>query len=275
MKISINEQPADIILESEKTVGELLSGLEEWLQGSGNRISGLQINGQTVNLLSFTEAFERSLESIESIDIKVSTLPELALEALFNAQDIVKVYGDSSFEEQNHIKHNWEESAAAHFLSEQIADIALSMHKTFLGEYTCEEMGLLINERIRELMDPEREFGNLSALISGIAARLEDLPLDIQTGKDIRVAETVQLFSHTTEKLFRLLQLLKLQGFAIESIFIDTVSADTFIEEFSATIKELLAAYEIQDAVLVGDLAEYELSPRLLKLYSALRDGLS
>ena len=40
-------------------------------------------------------------------------------------------------------------------------------------------------------------------------------------------------------------------------------------------LKELVEAYEIQDAVLVGDLAEYELSPRLLKLYSALTEGRS
>jgi hypothetical protein len=35
-------------------------------------------------------------------------------------------------------------------------------------------------------------------------------------------------------------------------------------------MKELIAAYENKDTVLVGDLAEYELSPRLLKLCSVL-----
>ena len=45
MDISINGRPANIILETEKNVGDILSGLEQWLAGSGNRLSGLTIDG--------------------------------------------------------------------------------------------------------------------------------------------------------------------------------------------------------------------------------------
>jgi hypothetical protein len=46
------------------------------------------------------------------------------------------------------------------------------------------------------------------------------------------------------------------------------------MEEFGAALKELLAAYEVRDAVLVGDLAEYELAPRLRGLYAAINTPL-
>ena len=43
-----------------------------------------------------------------------------------------------------------------------------------------------------------------------------------------------------------------------------------YIMEFSAALRELLAAYEQHDTVLVGDLAEYEMAPRLRGLHAAL-----
>ncbi|MDR3139677.1 MAG: hypothetical protein LBT95_08410, partial [Treponema sp.] len=111
----------------------------------------------------------------------------------------------------------------------------------------------------------------METLVSAIAARLEDLPLDIQTGKDERAAETVQLFSHIAEKLFRLLYCLKFDGLSPDALTVESLPIQKFIEEFGTALKELTAAYEAKDAVLVGDLAEYELAPRLVSLYRTLK----
>jgi hypothetical protein len=50
---------------------------------------------------------------------------------------------------------------------------------------------------------------------------------------------------------------------------VDGVPIFEYVGEFESTLKELAVAYEAKDAVLVGDLAEYELAPRLLKFHSA------
>jgi hypothetical protein len=105
----------------------------------------------------------------------------------------------------------------------------------------------------------------MDSLVSGLIQRLEDLPLDIQTGKDGRAAETVSLFSTIAEKLFRLLLQLKSQGET------ENLPAQDFLEEFGTALKELLAAYEAKDSVLIGDLAEYELAPRLGSFYASLK----
>jgi hypothetical protein len=44
------------------------------------------------------------------------------------------------------------------------------------------------------------------------------------------------------------------------------------MEEFNAALSELSAAYENRDTVLVGDISEYELAPRLSKFFSALKN---
>ena len=101
---------------------------------------------------------------------------------------------------------------------------------------------------------------------------MEELPLDIQTGKDQRASETIQYFSSVGEKLFRIFFILKSEGLSLETFVIDGLSVRTFMEEFNAALAELSAAYENRDTVLVGDLSEYELAPRLLKFFSALKN---
>jgi hypothetical protein len=105
-----------------------------------------------------------------------------------------------------------------------------------------------------------------------VAERMEELPLDIQTGKNQRAAETVQLFSGVSAKLFRIFFMFKSEGLSADTFFIDDLSARMFIDELNAVLSELSTAYENRDTVLVGDLAEYELSPRLLKFFSALKN---
>jgi hypothetical protein len=78
------------------------------------------------------------------------------------------------------------------------------------------------------------------------------------------------LFSALAEKLFRLFNLLNREGLFSENITVGGESVAEYIGKFDSTLKDLIQAYGDQDTVLVGDLAEYELAPRLLQFYSAL-----
>jgi hypothetical protein len=129
----------------------------------------------------------------------------------------------------------------------------------------------LTEERLRELQDPAGELNKAEPLVQVIVRRLEDLPLDIQTGKDGRAVETVQLFSNIAEKIFRLFNLMKIGGYDTASLTVENIPVSDYIDEFGVALKELLAAYETRDAVLAGDLAEYELAPRFSNLYAAIR----
>jgi hypothetical protein len=66
--------------------------------------------------------------------------------------------------------------------------------------------------------------------------------------------------------------LFKSEGLSPDAFLVDKIPVRTFIDEFDAILKELSAAYENRDTVLVGDLSEYELSPRLLQFFTALKD---
>jgi hypothetical protein len=272
MEITIDGKPADIILENEKTIGDILREIGDWLSGSQYSLSGLSINGETIDAASINGAFDRPLDSIETLDIRTTSLPLLMVEALMDIRRDITAYGNASFEDQKRLQQEWEKSPAASFLAAQAPDMFDCINRSFRGEgLGIPPLISLVDERLRELQDPRLELGGMDVLIETTAKRLEDLPLDIQTGKDARAAETVQLFSTIAEKLFRLFSLLKLEGIITDSLVVGTMPFNAFIGDFSAALKELLAAYEVKDAVLVGDLAEYELAPRLRTFYSAIR----
>ncbi|GHU98661.1 hypothetical protein FACS189483_06970 [Spirochaetia bacterium] len=269
MDISINGKSADITLESEQTIGEVLSGIEQWLQSSELRLKGLDIDGESVDSDAVDAVFTRDLQGIDSLDIKVCSRQELTLDALGFARGYLEAFAGT--EDREILASGWKESAAASYLAEEIPEIANAVTGTLSGSHTGALA--LVEERIRELADPQGELCRMEAAVTGIISRLEELPLDIQTGKDGRAAETISLFSAIAEKFFRLFLILKsgARNTALDDLTIDSVPVMEFLEEFGAALKEILAAYGIKDVVLVGDLAEYELAPRLRTFYSAIR----
>ena len=275
MEISINGKSADIVLEAEKNIGDVLSCLEHWLAGSGNRLSGLTIDGLETGIAALDEVMGRELEGINNLDIKISSWDELAMEALLNLKETCTLYGNSVFDSRSEIRSRWDQSPAAAFISAEIKELHELINHSFDGEgLSTRDLEIIVEERLRELSDPKKEIINMEKPISEIARRLEELPLDIQTGKDSRAAETIQLFSKTGEKLFRFLNLFKNWGILCDSFNIDGLTAKDFLGDFSSILGELTTAYGNQDTVLVGDLAEYELAPRLLKLFSTLKNTL-
>ena len=272
MEILLNSKPADIILNTEKTLGDVLSGIELWISSTGNRISKIYADGKEISGQDLEKAFDWEIKNITKLEIYVSLWRDLAIEALETLLASCTAWEDTPFDERKQIVSAWVESPAARFLTTDIGDLSQLAGLFFSGEgLSAGDLTILIEERLRELKDPNRELGNAEVLVKTISERMEELPLDMQTGKDQRAAETILLFSRIAEKLFRVFFIFKSEGLSMDDFTIDDLPAATFISEFNAALLELSAAYENQDIVLAGDVAEYELAPRISKLYIALK----
>ena len=271
MKITINGADADIRPETEKTVGEVLCALEAWLDDSGFRLSGLSIDGETASVGSMEECFERNIDTINTLDVRTSSLPQLIAECLLNVMQDIDAFEGAVFEERRPFAENWKKSPEARLLAEQNPDLFDWALKTFSGEGASPQaLRTLAEERLQELRDPAGEMRRTVPLVSEVCARLEEFPLDIQTGKDARAAETVNVFSGVAEKVFRVFNVLKMEGFPVGEIMVEATPISTCISEFNAALRELLAAYEHRDTVMAGDIAEYEMAPRLHRLHAAI-----
>jgi hypothetical protein len=276
MKIRINGVDADIQLETEKNVGEILYALDSWLNGTGHRLSGLIVDGEAANANSMEACFSRSIDAVDTLDITTSAIVELFAESLLDTMQDIDAYEAAGFEEKSLFAEQWKQSPQAILLAEQTPDLFDWAVKTFSGEgFNSQNFRLLLEERFRELQDPAAEVSRVGPLIDEVCARLEEFSLDVQTGKDARAAETVRTFSGIAEKLFRVFNALKIQGFPVGEIAVENVSITAYIAEFSTALRELLAAYEQHDTVLVGDLAEYEMAPRLRNLHAAVLNAIT
>jgi len=273
MEIFINEKSADITIDTEKTLGDVLAGIEQWISPAGNRIRKISINGENIPVEDLGPVFGKDLKEIKRLDITISSFRELAAEALFELSSTCALFSGAAFEERKNIAETWGKSAAAQFMALSLPDIYELAANSFAGSgFSGQELVLLINERLREVMDPQSEIANSELLLKKIAERMEDLPLDMQTGKDQRAAETIQLFSKMGEKLFRILFIFKSEGLLTDRYNIDNLSIRSFLDEFNKAVTEISDAYRDKDTVLAGDIAEYELSPRILKFFDALKE---
>jgi hypothetical protein len=92
----------------------------------------------------------------------------------------------------------------------------------------------------------------------------------MQTGKDARAVETINTFTGVTEKIIRIFNILKSEGFPTGNIKIENMTIDAYLCDFTAVLRNILNAYEQHDTVLAGDIAEYEIAPRLRNLHAAM-----
>jgi len=272
MDISINNRPADIKLDTEKTLGDVLQGIELWISPSGNRIRAVSVNGSDLGD-TLSESFGREVRDIKKLDIAISSWRELAAEALLSLLKTCEGYENAAFDERSQVAVAWKEGAAARFLASDLPDLYDLAGHTLSGEgFTAKDLCIITEERLREISDPRRELAGSEILVKNVCDRMEELPLDIQTGKDERASESVQLFSRVGEKMFRILFVFKSEGLSLDAFTVGDLSIKIFMEEFNAILIELSAAYENRDTVLVGDLAEYELAPRLKNFFMALKN---
>jgi hypothetical protein len=271
MKIKLNGVDADIKPENEKTIGEILSALDAWLTGSGHRLSGLIIDGKAVNAREMDLSFSKCIDTVDTLDICTSSLSQLISESLTRTIQDIDDFQALTFDEKAAYSGKWKESPQGCLLAEQYPELFDWTLKAFSGEGCSPQvLTALFEERLRELLDPAGEMGRITQLVDDICARLTEFPLDVQTGKDAKAAETVNVFSGVAEKVFRIYHTLRIEGFPVAEITVDNMPINDYITEFSKALKELLDAYERRDTVLIGDLAEYEMAPRLRGLHAAV-----
>lgn len=119
-------------------------------------------------------------------------------------------------------------------------------------------------------MDVREMITALGTRFAGHGDELVEVPVLLQTGKDLRVMETINALSNDLYQLYQLLPLMPLAGIGGGGPDVDGVALTDIPSSLSPLLKDLLGALESKDTILVGDLSEYELAPKIKQLGSAL-----
>jgi hypothetical protein len=298
MTITVNGSPIALEAQESGSLGELLARADELIDKAGSVIVSLSVDGEEIDAESYARCAERTASSVERVDIRAEDAAAIkthALETLLELLSIAKQSAEGPLSEASDASDWAGLRKGAEDLNEAFAGLfaadELSLAKLFAelleraGENPdqasrieisaqADRLGSIFEERLAELRRPVDEMRKAAALFEDRAGELADIPVLLQTGKEDRAMKTVLFFIEIFNKVIRVIPELRREGIDTASIAVDGQAMPEFYGSFNEVLRQLTDAFEHKDAVLIGDLAEYEVLPRMRSFFAAMREAL-
>lgn len=112
-------------------------------------------------------------------------------------------------------------------------------------------------------------FSRLSSLFKQLAEKMQQIPVELQSGKAREAHESIKTLADSIEEFCHIAALASLFKEYTE-VKINDMPFSEFFKEFSPVLNDFEEALKSNDTVSVGDLSEYEICPRLEAIASAL-----
>lgn len=134
-----------------------------------------------------------------------------------------------------------------------------------LQKNTKFEFDVITEDAIKE------SFATLSELFANLADEIEAVPTNFINGKGKEASESIKKLADSIDQFCHIAALASL----FPNTFTNTKIGDKNFNEFFGDLAPILSDFEEalknEDSVLVGDLCEYEICPRLKEISSALK----
>lgn len=104
-----------------------------------------------------------------------------------------------------------------------------------------------------------------------LSEKLCNIPVMLQSGKDKDANLIITELAAEIERFCHAAALSALFPDAYGKLLIDGMDTGRFFADFSPVLSDFEAALESKDTVTIGDICEYEISPRLINLTEALK----
>lgn len=114
-------------------------------------------------------------------------------------------------------------------------------------------------------------FHKCASSFEEIDSKLSEISVLLQSGRDREASDTINSLATAMSDFVHVARMSVLFPELYEQISIDGMNLQAFFEEFFPILKDFEGAMESKDSVTVGDLSEYEISPRLKNVIQALQ----
>jgi hypothetical protein len=286
VEIQINNQNLDFTIEHDETLGQVVKDIETWLEGSDLVLYSVKHDNRELLAMPYEQWALTPHSQVGTLDVTVKHAHELAvlnLQTILEYLDMLKQsIAASNSDRLEELLPGYSaliESLQKHFPASQpllqtlVTLFEKSQAKQVLAwpeEKRQQALKLIdlisarVSFRLQELQDPKAALKSLSGALAVCIEDVSEISILLQTGKDRQAMDTIVRFSELSQSLVRL----------VASIFPDNSNEDleTFYEELNGVLSELLEAFDAKDSVLIGDLMEYEIAPRLERLRKLLQE---
>jgi len=144
------------------------------------------------------------------------------------------------------------------------ADIFDEESSKELGKNTKFEFSVVTKGSIQEA------FENLSVLFTSLSEKMEQVPVALQNGQNAEVVESIKNLADHIDEFCHVATLASLFPDTFKEITINGMNFKDFFADFSQILLDFEQALQNNDTVLIGDLSEYEICPRLSAISQAL-----
>lgn len=144
------------------------------------------------------------------------------------------------------------------------ADIFDEEAKADLTSDTKFEFDVITENAVKE------SFEKLSELFNSLSTEMEEIPSLFMNGKGSSAHESIKRLADSIDQFCHIAALASLFPETFTNTKIADKSFSDFFEEFSPVLADFEGALQANDTVLVGDLCEYEICPRLREISKSL-----
>lgn len=146
------------------------------------------------------------------------------------------------------------------------ADIFDEESKKELSENTKFEFSIINVETIKE------SFASLANLFNELSTKMEEVPVLLQKNETKLASESITKLADSINHFCHLAALASLFPETFTNTTIDGMNFNDFFKDFSPILADFEQALQNNDTVMIGDLAEYEICPRLQKISESLKN---
>ena len=119
--------------------------------------------------------------------------------------------------------------------------------------------------------DIKVSFAKLSELFNELALQMEGVPVALQSGKNLEVSESIKKLADSIDQFCHIATLASLFPDTFTETSLGGVNFKDFFANFAPILKDFEDALQNNDTVMLGDLSEYEICPRLKEISEALK----
>jgi len=293
--IRINDQNLDFTIEKNETLGDVVKDIEAWLDGSDLVLYSVKHEDQNLLSQPYEEWAKTPHSEVGTLNVMVKHTRELTvlnLQTILEYLDLLKQAAAAGKGELlGELFSGFPalvESVRKHFPNPDAtlqALVALFLHadaEEVLGwpeEKMQQAVKLIdlvsgnVSFRLQELQDPRAALETLSGDLKICIEEISEISILLQTGKDRQAMDTMVRFSELSQSLVRLVASVLTNSTDPEKqVTVGGRGLQDFYRDLNRILTELLEAFHANDSVLIGDLMEYEIAPRLEQLRTFLQE---
>lgn len=120
--------------------------------------------------------------------------------------------------------------------------------------------------------DIKESFNKLSELFETLAEQMQNVSMALQSNKNLEVSEAIKKLADSIDQFCHIATLASLFPDTFTQTTLNGMSFKDFFADFSPILKDFEDALQNNDTVMIGDLSEYEICPRLEAISKALKN---